>query len=69
MITGRSWDCHNSRGFKEMVRVPDGNPWRRDKGRDPYDCFKLNNRVENMDLVLTVSQKNRNQLTVTRLRG
>ena len=52
-----------------MVRVPDGNPWRRDKGRDPYDCFKLNNRVENMDLVLTVSQKNRNQLTVTRLRG
>lgn len=31
--------------------------------------LKLNKRVENMDLVLTVSQKNKNQLTVTRLKG
>ena len=31
--------------------------------------FKLNKRVENMDLVLTVSLKNKNQLTVTKLKG
>lgn len=31
--------------------------------------FKLKKRVENMDLVLTVSQENKNQLTVTRLKG
>jgi len=35
MIIGRSWGCHNGRSFEEMVRVPDGNPWRRDKGREP----------------------------------
>ena len=35
MITDRSCGCHNSRVLEEMVRVPDGNPWRRDKGRDP----------------------------------
>lgn len=37
--------------------------------KEETHCFKLNERVENMDLVLTVSQKNKNQLTVTRLKG
>ena len=37
--------------------------------KEETHCFNLNKRVENMDLVLTVSQKNRNQLTVTRLKG
>ena len=34
--------------------------------REETHRFKLNKRVENMDLVLTVSQKNKNQLTVTK---
>ena len=37
--------------------------------KEETHCFKLNKRMENMDLVLTVSKKNKNQLTVTRLKG
>lgn len=36
--------------------------------KEETHCFKQNKRVENMDLVLTVSEKSRNQLTVTRLK-